>query len=214
MHDSVIEAAIFDMDGLLLDSLPLWAEAEVRIFRDLEAPITLEHCKETNNMRREECIDHWYKAFSIKGPPVEDVAQQFIDALVELVWEVAEPMEGAIDLVRDLRARGLKFAIASQSPVKMMRAVSDKFGVSDCFECFRTAEDELRGKPNPAVYRTTLSKLGAPGTLHHVIIRGIEKGDLKQLNKGGRGDVPPLFTATCKILAFYTPHNKIGIEPQ
>ena len=48
-----MRAAIFDMDGLLIDSEPLWQEAEVAVFRQLGVPLTRDMCRETIGIRVE-----------------------------------------------------------------------------------------------------------------------------------------------------------------
>lgn len=52
----MIKAVIFDMDGLLIDSEPLWKQAELDIFVPLGVPLTYEMTKETTGLRVDECV--------------------------------------------------------------------------------------------------------------------------------------------------------------
>ena len=52
----MIKAAIFDMDGVLIDSEPLWQEAEMKVFAQLGIELTTEMCCETMGMRTDEVV--------------------------------------------------------------------------------------------------------------------------------------------------------------
>jgi beta-phosphoglucomutase-like phosphatase (HAD superfamily) len=62
-----MKAAIFDMDGLLIDSEPLWREAEVSVFRDLGVPLTTDMCRETIGIRVDGVVRHWFDRFPWQG---------------------------------------------------------------------------------------------------------------------------------------------------
>ena len=58
-----MKAAIFDMDGLLMDSEPLWQEAEISVFRAVGVPLTRELCRQTVGIRLDGVVRHWYEKF-------------------------------------------------------------------------------------------------------------------------------------------------------
>jgi sugar-phosphatase len=78
-----------------------------------------------------------------------------------LITERGSLMDGARDLVAELHSEGAKLAIASSSPMRLIRAVVEKFAIGSYFSVLHSAEHETVGKPDPAVYRTTMSLLGA-----------------------------------------------------
>jgi beta-phosphoglucomutase-like phosphatase (HAD superfamily) len=53
-------AAIFDMDGVLIDSDPFWREAEIEVFRGVGVSLTEADCALTMGRRIDEVVDHWY----------------------------------------------------------------------------------------------------------------------------------------------------------
>ena len=64
----MIEAAIFDMDGLIVDSEPLWQEAEIEVFAEVGVRLTRAQCTETKGRRVDETIAYWYERRPWTGP--------------------------------------------------------------------------------------------------------------------------------------------------
>lgn len=156
-----MQAVIFDMDGLLIDSEPLWREAEIAIFESVGLRLTEELCRETTGMRVDEVVRYWNNRFPWRGPGCELVTEQLLDAAQHLIIEKGSLMEGAREVVAELHSQNTKLAIASSSPMRLIRAVVEKFAIGGYFSVLHSAEHETVGKPDPAVYRTTMSLLGA-----------------------------------------------------
>ena len=156
-----MQSAIFDMDGLLIDSEPLWREAEIAVFGSVGLRLTEELCRETTGLRADEVVRYWHDRFGWAGPGCASVMEQLLDAAQCRIVERGSLMEGALDAVEELHSRGAKLAIASSSPMRLIRAVVEKFSIGSYFSVLHSAEHEDVGKPDPAVYRTTMSLLGA-----------------------------------------------------
>ncbi len=69
----VIEAVIFDMDGLIIDSEPLWREAEIEVFATVGIALDDERCRETLGLRIDQVVDHWYRRFPWTGPSQNEI---------------------------------------------------------------------------------------------------------------------------------------------
>lgn len=152
---------IFDMDGLLIDSEPLWREAEVAVFESVGIRLTEELCHATIGLRADEVVRHWYRRFPWSGTSCAHVTEQLLDAAQRLIIERGSLMDGARDIIAELHAQDAKLAIASSSPMRLIQAVVEKFAIGSYFSVLHSAEHELVGKPDPAVYLTTMSLLGA-----------------------------------------------------
>lgn len=155
-----MKAAIFDMDGLLIDSEPLWRRAEKKVFGGVGVPLTEKMCEETMGYRIEEVVQYWYKRYLWQGKSCRDVQEEILSTTAQLIATHGKPMKGVRSVLRLLRAHGLMLGLASSSPRLLIEATLTKFAIVDFFDVLCTAVDEEHGKPHPAVYLSTAQKLG------------------------------------------------------
>jgi sugar-phosphatase len=156
-----MKAAIFDMDGLLIDSEPLWQEAEISVFRSVGVPLTRELCRQTVGVRLDGVVRHWYERFPWQSESLEVVEAQVLELVSRLIVERGKPMPGVMEIIGILRAAQYELAVASSSPMQLIRTALKKFGIIEFFSVLHSADAEDEGKPNPAVYLSTMSRLGA-----------------------------------------------------
>jgi len=159
-----VKAAIFDMDGLLIDSEPLWQEAEMRVFNALGVPLTREMCAQSRGVRLDDVVRHWYGQFPWQGPTLAETEARIIDVVSGLIVQRGRPMPGVQQAIGMLAGAGYTLAVASSSPLGLIRTALETFGMIDRFTVLHSAEHEPAGKPDPAVYLSTMAKIGAaPG---------------------------------------------------
>ncbi len=157
-----LDAAIFDMDGLLIDSEVLWHEAEIEILGGLGVPLAVEGCRSTKGMFVEEVTAHWCSLHPWGAAPTPDeVAVTIVDRVIELTLTKGELKPGAEHAVDLCAARRMPLAVASSSPYRLIDAALGHFGLAERFTVVHSAEDEEYGKPHPAVFLTAATKLGA-----------------------------------------------------
>ncbi len=154
-----MHAAIFDMDGLLIDSEPLWREAEVDVFGAVGVPLSEEMCRETTGLRHDVVVRYWYARYPWEQPGLDEMTERLLEAAQALIVERGVLMPGAEDAIRLLHQLGLQLAIASSSPKSLIEAVVRKFDLGEYFSVLHSADDEKAGKPDPAVYQSTMSML-------------------------------------------------------
>lgn len=158
-----LKAAIFDMDGLLIDSEPLWREAEVAVFTSLGMPLTHEECRQTMGLRIDEVVRYWRAQ---RGWPAEvsdeAVIQRIIDGVVGLIKAEPRAMPGVREVIRYFHRQGVRMCIASSSSAAIIATVVAALGLAGEIEFCHSAEHEQHGKPHPAVYLTALRRLAVP----------------------------------------------------
>lgn len=153
-------AAIFDMDGLLIDSEPLWQDAEIATYAPFDVPVTRELCRATAGRRIDEVLSLWHERFDWQGPPVEEMVDRVLAEVTRLIVDKGEALPGVHATMQRLRESGMKLAIASSSPPPLIEAVVRKFELAEFLHITHSGIHEPRGKPHPAVFLTAAKKLG------------------------------------------------------
>jgi sugar-phosphatase len=156
----MIEAVIFDMDGLLIDSEPLWQQAEIAIFKQVDIILIPSMCMQTKGLRIDEVVEYWYKKYPWDKLSKKQVEEAIVDKLIELICTEGKGLIGVNDAIAYVKTKDVKIALASSSSYKIIHAALEKLNLTDTFEIIYSAECETLGKPHPGVYLTTAKKLG------------------------------------------------------
>ena len=154
-----ITAAIFDMDGLIIDSEPLWQEAEIACFRPLGVPVDRDLCRQSAGKRLDEVIADWHERFGWDGPGIAEMHDAVLDTVTRLIMERGEALPGVLETMQDLAGQGIRMAIASSSPPELIEAVVKKLALEQRLDLTHSGALETRGKPDPAVFLTTARRL-------------------------------------------------------
>ncbi|MCG6870964.1 MAG: hexitol phosphatase HxpB [Gammaproteobacteria bacterium] len=152
-------AAIFDMDGLLIDSEPLWRRAEVAVFGALGVPLTEAMCETTTGMRIDDVVAHWYARYPWPGADLGRIADAVMAAVTELIRTEGQALPGVHDTITAFRRAGWCLGLASSSARSLIDAVLQRLELDEAFEVCCSAMDEDRGKPDPAVYLSAAARL-------------------------------------------------------
>lgn len=155
----MLQAAIFDMDGLLIDSEPLWWEAEIEVFGEVGIVLNELRCRETTGFRIDEIVDYWYQQYPWHTLSKQQVQNRLMQRLIERIYLRGEPKAGVAHALSFFQQKEVKVALASSSVYAIIDAVLDKLALRDVFQVVYSAEDEQYGKPHPGVYLTTAHKL-------------------------------------------------------
>jgi len=157
-----MRAIIFDMDGVLIDSEPLWRRAEREVFAEQGLILSDDDCKRTMGLRTDELVAYWYRHHRWLARTQSVVAETIDSRVAELIAEHGAPLPGAVAAVRAARDTGLPVGLASSSSLDLIELVLRALGLEGCFSVLCSAVDEERGKPDPAVYLTAARRLGLP----------------------------------------------------
>lgn len=153
------KAVIFDMDGVLIDSEPLWQQAQIEALSVFGISITAEQCIHlTMGKRIDEIAKTWISLYSIGTQP-NTLETMILKRLCRLIEARAEAMPGVYDALQHFNNAEMKIALATSSTHQVIEAVFSRLKLWDYFSVVCSAEDELFGKPHPDVYLTALRKL-------------------------------------------------------
>src|SRR5574341_1576526 len=156
----MIRAVIFDMDGVIIDSEPLWEKAG----RILLARRGLDY----NPIYRDKIVGLNQKdsgrllkeTFNLPET-IEELLAERIEILLPLYDKELELVPGLITILKELKESGFLLALASSSPNRVINFVLDKFSLNQFFSVVVSGESVEFGKPHPDIYISPARKLGA-----------------------------------------------------
>lgn len=154
-------AIVFDMDGLLVDSEPLWHRAETVLVESRGHTYTPELRAKIIGMRLDAIVETFRRELHFPETDAE-LIDELNRYMLRFLPEMVRPQPGAHELVAWVAARGLPRAIASSSPAVVIDAVVESQGWEDVFAVRCTADDVPAGKPAPDVYLAAAQRLGVP----------------------------------------------------
>jgi beta-phosphoglucomutase-like phosphatase (HAD superfamily) len=152
------EAVIFDMDGLLVDTEPMWFAVEQAMMVRRGIDYTAEHQKQFMGMRMDAFWAGVCAHFELAEPPSVFIAEATA-GMVEAVRD-AEARPGADALIAWLHERRVPLAIASSSPHALIESVVAARGWGGRIPVRVSADECAQGKPAPDVYLEAARRLG------------------------------------------------------
>lgn len=155
-----MQAVIFDMDGTLIDSEPMWKAAERQVFSSVGVKVSDKLSAKTASMTTREVTEFWYSHYPWTGKSLQEVENEVINHVASLISEKGEPMEGVEKILRFFQKKKFKIGLSTNAPYRLIPIVLGKLGISQYFHGIHSSERETQGKPHPAVYLTTAKKLG------------------------------------------------------
>jgi HAD superfamily hydrolase (TIGR01509 family) len=153
-----LEAVLFDMDGVIVDSEPLWSEAEKQLLarRNLRYSPSLKSAMMGRDAKGavNYLIEHYRLAESV-GELIEERNQ----LIAEFFKEQLKAIPGALEMVRSVMAAGIMTGLVSSSPKTLVELALEKLNVTMLFDLILSGDQVVRGKPAADIYLTAAKKL-------------------------------------------------------
>lgn len=156
-----LQAVIFDMDGVLVDSEPFGFEALRRVMARYGLPYSeAENAEFLGRTTLESC--RILKARHGLAESPETLAAWYVDGMLALIGQGPIPMAGVPDVLERLRAKGYRMALASSAEPRVIEANLTALSLRALFEAVVSGTQVARGKPAPDVFLATAERLGVP----------------------------------------------------
>jgi len=158
----VIEAVVFDLDGLLLDTEELWDEAREELARERGGRWHDGAQRDMMGMSSPEWSRYMHDVIGLPDPP-ERISEEVVGRLAELYRRQLPLIDGAVEAVRRIGAHW-PLAIASSSNRPLIDLFLELTETQELFRATVSSEEVAHGKPAPEVYLEAATRLDvAPG---------------------------------------------------
>lgn len=204
-----LKAVLFDMDGTLIDSMPLHERSWILWHQELELPFDdpdgFFHAT-AGRSNVEILRDIWSERSDAE---LDALAHRKEQLYREIAARELTLIAGAAEICAQARARGLKVAICTAAPLENIAVAFDRFGLGALVDTVTSPADGLRGKPEPDIFAEAARRLGvAPA--HCLVFEDAPLG-IEAARRAGMAAVA--MTTTLPASAFSHYPNVIDTRP-
>lgn len=156
-----INAAIFDLDGTLIDSMGAWHEADVQFLTRRGLPLEQDYFDLIKAMPFAVAADYTIERYKLSDKPEEVIAEW--RGYVRDEYDNHIPLkEGAIEYLEHLKSRGIKIALATSNELPLCQGALRRLGIDKYTDSMTFTHEAARPKSFPDVYLLAAERLGAP----------------------------------------------------
>jgi HAD superfamily hydrolase (TIGR01509 family) len=156
----VIDAVVFDLDGLLLDTEQVWDEVREQLTRERGGRWHEGAQADMMGMSSPEWSRYMHERLGLAEPP-EELNRLVVERMQERYRDGLPLVDGAVEAVRRIGARW-PLGLASSSNRTLIDVALERMGVAPLFGATVSSEEVARGKPAPDVYLEAARRLGVP----------------------------------------------------
>lgn len=147
-----LSAVIFDMDGLLIDSEPLWQQAGASLLLQHGITLTDAQYHNTTGLRTPEWLDYWYTFYSIDKQYISTASTTVEQSALNFIEEQGIAMPGVQYILEFFKQQNFRIGLASSSPMNLIQMVVKKLEIGSYLSAVTSAEKLPYGKPHPQVF--------------------------------------------------------------
>lgn len=147
-----LNTVIFDMDGLLIDSEPLWTEAATEVFAFYGKKMTAADFASTTGLRTSEFVSWWLRDYKFDDTELEKAAEKILGLVIKKIKLKGKAMAGLEYILNFFKQRNFKIGLATSSPLSVADTVMNLLNIENYFQVKISAEKMQYGKPHPQVY--------------------------------------------------------------
>jgi beta-phosphoglucomutase len=156
------KAAIFDMDGVLIDSYRAHFESWRRVAIEYGRVYTEEQFAAGFGRTSREVIADQWKGETLSDQQIAEIDRRKEWLFREIIGRDFPAMDGAVELVESLVAAGFRVAVGSSGPDENVRLAIERLGIGRLLSAMVTGNDVKRGKPDPQVFLIAAEQLSVP----------------------------------------------------
>lgn len=156
-----MEAFIFDMDGVIIDSEPLHSRVKMETFAHFGLPFDEGDLAQYMGRTSVDIFSDVLKKEHRTDVSVQEIVNYKHAHYLELaVGGALEAIPGSLELIARLRAAGVPLALATSSWRRVVDAILVQFDLTEAFASVISGSELSKSKPDPAIYRLSAEALG------------------------------------------------------
>lgn len=156
---NTIQAAIFDLDGTLVDSMWVWAEIDNEYLKNKGYDVPLNLKDNINHLSFTQVAMYFKETFNLDDS-IETIMNDWNAMAYTHYSKNIVLKEGALDFLKKLKSSNIKLGLATSNSVPLLEAVLKNNNIYSYFNCITTTSEVSRGKDHPDVYLLAANKLG------------------------------------------------------
>jgi sugar-phosphatase len=156
-----LNTVIFDMDGVLIDSEPLWNEAAFEVFESYGKKLSAADFALTTGLRTSEFVSWWLRDYKFDNTELEKAAGRIVDGVIKRINTRGQALPGIEYIFEFFRHRNYKIGLATSSPMRLADTIINLLGIGGYLDVRTSAEKMQYGKPHPQVYLECAEALNA-----------------------------------------------------
>ena len=156
-----IEAALFDLDGTLIDSMWMWYRIDEEFLGQFGCPVPADLQKSIEGMSFTETAEYFKKRFTFLPYSVEQLKNIWNQMAYDKYAHEVTVKPGLMDYLTFLKEKGIKTGIATSNSRELAEAALKNLGLMPYFDSIRTSCEVEHGKPAPDIYLLVAKDLGA-----------------------------------------------------
>ena len=157
-HD--IKAVIFDMDGTLIDSTGIWHEIDKEFFAKRGMELPKDYAQHIVHLGLTQAAVYTKETYHL-NESVEDIMKEWHDMSIDMYKYHVPLKEGALELLKLFKKKGIKMAIATANDEPLYRPCIDRLGIGEYFDEIADVNTAKEGKQSAKIYLDLAKKLAS-----------------------------------------------------
>ncbi len=152
------KAIVFDFDGVITDGIPFHDQAYSKTFETYGLNVPLEELHSMIGSTSKQVFEKIFSSRDLATDP-EEASREHAAMLFNLYKEKAEMPEGLVGFLQHCKEKGLHIGLSSSTHSNILKAVLEKFQISNYFTAVVGGEGVSKGKPDPEMILKALDVL-------------------------------------------------------
>lgn len=155
------EAAIFDLDGTLLDSMGIWEQIDISFLRKRNLSVPEDYAAKISSLSFEEAAKYTIARFGL-NEKAEDIMQEWSEMAAYEYAHNVRLLPYALDYLLKLKGAGIRLAVATGMTVKLAIPCLKNNTILELFDAVCSTDEVAHGKEYPDVFELAAGRIGVP----------------------------------------------------